>query len=59
MDVNLKFRLALLSKWPTLQDASKQIGIDAGSISLLVRGRRQPTKRQREILCVGILATTC
>jgi hypothetical protein len=50
MDVNTKFRLALLSKWPTLLDASREICIDNSSLSLLVRNRRALTASQRRKL---------
>jgi len=47
MDRNLKFRLALLSKWPTQLDAGKALNIDQSNLSLLVRGRRELTSGQR------------
>jgi hypothetical protein len=50
MEPNFRFRNCIYAKWPTAQDASKEIGIDAASLSLLVRNRRKPTRRQRELL---------
>jgi hypothetical protein len=49
-EVNLKFRLALLSKWPTQADAASALGMDPSNLSLLVRGRRRPTEYQLKIL---------
>jgi len=50
MDVNQKFRLALLERWGTQLDASRELGINYPGLSLLVRNRRKPTATQREKL---------